>query len=225
VQSVSTSQARAVKGRAGHGCLAKPVATAVTYLAVAFALTIGATGANAGQAYSDSSPASINDYMKTNPDLPSAYDLPLLGIEVKNGQSTLKNHHNFDGVEILAVLPRSPGAAAGLQGERQQLQVALTVGLLAASMFFPPAMLGVAVLGSSGLGKSEEFIIAVDGERTQDVTELGEALDKAETGEVVYLTVVRNGRRKQLSVALPGQTPVNEKLLMRRGRQNNGMSE
>jgi S1-C subfamily serine protease len=212
VRSVSTSQAPAGRAsRTGHACLAKPIATAVTYLAVALTLTISATAANAAQAYSDSSPASIDDYMKTNPDFPNAYDCPWLGIEVKNGESTLKNRRSFDGVEILAVLPRSPGADAGLQGERLQVQAALTVGLFAASMFFPPALLGAALLGSTGLGKSQEFIIAVDGDRTHDVTELREALDKAETGEVVYLTVVRDGERNQIPVALPGQTPVNEK--------------
>jgi S1-C subfamily serine protease len=219
MQSVNSLLAPAAEGNeAAHARLAKPIATAVTCLAVTLALTISAAAANADQRYSDASPASIDDYMKTNPEFPNAYGFPWLGIEVKNGESTLKNRHSFEGVEILTVLPHSPGAAAGLQGEQQQVQAALMVGLLAASMFFPPAMIGVAVLGSSGLGKSQEFIIAVDGKRTHDVIELGEAFDKAETGEVVYLTVVRDGKRKQFPVALPGPTPLSEKLLMQDGR-------
>jgi S1-C subfamily serine protease len=66
-------------------------------------------------------------------------------------------------------------------------------------------MLGVAVLESSGIGKSQEFIIAVDGERTRDVTDFGAALNQADPGEVVYLTIVSDGQRKQVPVALPNQ--------------------
>jgi S1-C subfamily serine protease len=172
-------------------------------LALALTLTIGATAANAGQGYSPSSPASIDDYMKTSPEFPGAYDFRWLGIQVKNGEGTISGRHGFDGVEILAVLPRGPAAAAGLHGERQQVQAALTLGLLAASLFFPPAMLGIAVLGSTGLGKSQELIIAVDRARIHDVSDFGAALDQVQPGEVVYLTVVGGGQRKQISIALP----------------------
>ncbi len=94
---------------------------------------------------------------------------------------------------------------AGLQGERQQLQAVLTVGLLVASLFFPPAMLGVAALGASGVGQSHELIIAVDGERTHNINDFGAALDRAEPGEAVYLTVVSGGQRKQILMALPNE--------------------
>ena len=54
-------------------------------------------------------------------------------------------------------------------------------------------MMGVMAL--SGLGESHQTIIAVDGDRTRDVTDFEEAIEKAEAGEVVYLTVVSGGRR------------------------------
>jgi hypothetical protein len=111
------------------------VATAISYLLVLL-LTIGPTTANAGQFFSDGGPASIDDYLRTNPDFPNAYEFSWLGIEVKVREGTFKNRDRFEGVEVSSVLPGGPGAAAGLRGERPQVQAALTVGLLAASLFF-----------------------------------------------------------------------------------------
>jgi S1-C subfamily serine protease len=108
-------------------------------------------------------------------------------------------------VEVLSAIPSGPGAAAGLQGRRQGVQTALTVGILAGAVFFPPAMLGMIALQQSGIGVSRELIIAVDGQRTRDVSDFGEAIEKAEAGEVVYLTVLSDGQREQLRVELPGQ--------------------
>jgi hypothetical protein len=48
---------------------------------------------------------------------------------------------------------------------------------------FPPAMLGMIALQQSGIGISRELIIAVDGQRTRDVTDFGEAIEKAEAAK------------------------------------------
>jgi S1-C subfamily serine protease len=70
-------------------------------------------------------------------------------------------------------------------------------------------MLGMMALQQSGFGSSHELIIAVDAQRTRDVTDLGDALTKAQAGEIVYLTVVSGGEREQIPVELPvGQIPV-----------------
>jgi S1-C subfamily serine protease len=47
------------------------------------------------------------------------------------------------------------------------------------------------------------LIIAVDGQRTRDVTDFRDAIAKAKAGEIVYLTIVSGGRREQISVELP----------------------
>ena len=80
---------------------------------------------------------------------------------------------------------------------------ALFIGMVAGAALFPPAMM--AVMALSKIGEPHETIIAVDGERTRDVTDFEEAIEKADAGEVVYLTVVRSGRREQIRVALPVQ--------------------
>jgi len=181
------------------------VQTIAAALIAAIVLSAGATMATAGQSVLEPSPGSANDYSKNNPDSANACEIPLLGIEVNNGADSLKGGHPVSGVEVLSAMPSGPGAAAGLQGRREGIQTALTVGILAGAVFFPPAMLGVMALQQSGIGQSRELIIAVDGQRTRDVTDFGEAIEKAEAGEVVYLTVLSRGQREQLRVELPGQ--------------------
>jgi S1-C subfamily serine protease len=144
-------------------------------------------------------------YVRSNPDFADTYESSLLGIAVKSGTGALEHGRLVSGVEILTVIPGSPGGAAGLQGCRPGVfrTTALIVGILASAAFFPPAMMGAMAL--SEIGQSHETIIAVDGERTRDIADFEEAIEKAEAGEVVYLTVVRGGRREQIRVALPLQ--------------------
>lgn len=170
--------------------------------------------ATAGQTASEPGLGSAEDYMQSNPDLyaqsnpdfTDTYVSPRLGIAVRNGTGMLEHARLVSGVEILTVIPGSRGAAAGLQGRHHMgalVQTALIVGILAAAAFFPPALFGVMAL--SGVGEAHETIIAVDGERTRDLTDFEEAIEKAKAGEVVYLTVVSGGRREQIRVALPVQ--------------------
>jgi len=179
--------------------------TVVGCLMATITFGAGARMAAAGQTVSEQSLGSADDYVKSTPNFANAYEIPLLGIEVNNGADNLKGGYPVSGVEILTAISGGPGAAAGLQGRRQGVQAALTVGILAGAIFFPPAMLGVMALQNSGIGASRELIIAVDGQRTRDVTDFGEAIEKAEAGEVVYLTIVSGGRREQIRVELPGQ--------------------
>ena len=188
---------------------AAAVRTMAALLIEAIVLGGGAPIATAGQAVSGQSLGSADEYVKGTPDFGNAYEVPLLGIEVNNGADRLKNGRPVSGVEVLTAVPSGAGAAAGLQGRHQGVQTALTVGILAGAVFFPPAMLGMMALQQSGIGASHELIIAVDGQRTRDVSDFGDAIAKAEGGEIVYLTVVSGGRREQIPVELPvGRIPI-----------------
>ena len=94
--------------------------------------------ATAGQSVLEPGLGSVNDYVKYTPDSPNAYEIPLLGIEVNNGAGSLKCGRPVSGVEVLSTIPSGPGAAAGLQGRREGVQTALTVGILAGAVFFRP---------------------------------------------------------------------------------------
>jgi S1-C subfamily serine protease len=70
---------------------------------------------------------------------------------------------------------------------------------------FPPAMFVAILAQQSEVGESHDLIIAVDGERTRNTVDLQDALDRVHDGEIVYLDVIRAGRRQHIAVRLPGE--------------------
>jgi S1-C subfamily serine protease len=179
------------------------------WLIAAIMFAIGASAATAGQTTSGPDLGSTHDYMQANPgpyvqgDPSAAYEIPFLGIAVHSETVELEHDRVARGVEIVTVVPGSPAGTAGLQGSSPTTvrSMVLFIGMVAGAALFPPAMLGVMAL--SKIGEPHQAIIAVDGERTRNVTEFEAAIEKADAGEVVYFTVVSRGRRKQIRVTLP----------------------
>jgi S1-C subfamily serine protease len=146
---------------------------------------------------------SANDYEQSRPASASGYEAPLMGMEARSGWGELKVDQRLSGVEILTVSPDGPSAAAGIRSRRAVVRTALTIALSAGALFFPPAIVGVMAIQQSGLGESHDLIIAVDGQRTRNLDDFMRAIGEAEPGEIVYLTVVSEGRRNQVRVELP----------------------
>lgn len=177
--------------------------TMAAVLMTGIVLGASASTARGDETYTGPALGSTEQYMNSTPEFSDSHEVPLLGIEVDNGMDRLKDGHPVSGVEIITAFPNSPAAAAGLQGRSVKVQAVMTLGLIAGSMFFPPAMFAVMAVQQSGIGQSHQLIIAVDGQRTRDLFDLGQALQETKAGEIVYLTVVSGGRRAQVRVALP----------------------
>ena len=200
-----------IRGRGGSFSKLVAIWTIAGWLMAGIVFAAGGTTATASQTASGQGLGSTRDYLQSNSDSyvqsnpAGTYESPLLGIAVTSGTVGLEYGRVVSGVEILTVIPGSAGGVAGLQGSSPGVfrTTALVIGMVAGAALFPPAMLGVMAL--SKIGEPHETIIAVDGERTRDVTEFEEAIEKADAGEVVYLTVVSSGRREQIRVALPVQ--------------------
>ena len=92
----------------------------------------------------------------------------------------------------------------GLRCKNDTIPELLTVGLVAGSEFFPPALFAVFVIPQSGIGESYDLIMAVDGRRTHDTNELIDALSDVVggDGEPAYLVIVRRGKRQNVVVKL-----------------------
>jgi S1-C subfamily serine protease len=144
----------------------------------------------------------LDQYVRNSPDSDSrASEVTTLGISVMNGAAQLEGGQ-VKGIRICSVLPGTGAAIAGLRSEQAAVAAVLTVGFLMAGMLFPPAALGAIIVNDAGIGESYDLIIATDGQRTHNVQELRQALAGATSGELVYLVLIRAGRRYNVVVTL-----------------------
>ena len=185
-----------------------PVTIAVLAVSAAEVTVAAAGSANQTQTQSQAL-GSVKDYVNGDPNAVGENEdqVSALGIEVANGESKLTRGPSVTGIKVISVDPNGPAAMAGLQSERMIGRTALTAALAVGGMVFPPAMF-IAILVSQGdVGESHDLIIAVDGERTRNIADLQDALSREDGGEIVYLVVVRAGRRDCVAVHLPGELP------------------
>jgi S1-C subfamily serine protease len=167
------------------------------------------TGGAAGSANQSQALGSVKDYVSGDPYAVGENEDQVsgLGIEVANGESKLIRGPSVTGIKVISVDPKGPAAKAGLQSERMIGRTALTAALAVGGMVFPPAIFMAILVSQGDVGESHDLIIAVDGERTRNVADLQDALSREGGGEIVYLVVVRGGRRECVSVRLPGELP------------------
>lgn len=126
-----------------------------------------------------------------------------LGFEVREDQRRLKNGGEAQGLLVMEVIAGSPAARAGLHGYHQTVRTALETAAVAGAIFFPPAVLLVPVVDQVRLGESYDLIIGVDGSRVTNFLDFQDRLRDLQAGEIVYLSVLRNGERKQIQVPVP----------------------
>jgi S1-C subfamily serine protease len=103
------------------------------------------------------------------------YVRPALGIQVDERLNQLVTRQvGVKGVAILRVIPGSPAAAAGLQGAREENETIVP----------------------------GDVILAVDGDSVDSVPRLLARLDEHRVGDVVRLTILRDGQKREVKVAL-----------------------
>jgi S1-C subfamily serine protease len=182
------------------------VLIAIVAPAVSAAEVIGAAGGSANQSQAL---GSVKDYVTGDPYAVGENEdqVSALRIEVANRESKLTRGPSVTGIKVISVDPDGPAAIAGLQSERMMARTALTAALAVGGVVFPPAMFVAMLAQQSDVGESHDLIIAVDGERTRNIVDLQDALDRVHHGEIVYLVVVRAGRRQHVAVRLPGELP------------------
>jgi len=126
-----------------------------------------------------------------------------IGLELREARRTLKSGEEADGLLITEVTKGSPAAIAGLHAYSRGVHNALTGAMIAAALVFPPAIIGVPLLDYAEVGESYDLIIGVDGVRVTDFLDFQDRMRDLKPGEIVYLSVVRDGRRHQFRVNVP----------------------
>ncbi len=126
-----------------------------------------------------------------------------IGVQLRETRRKLKGGEEADGLLVVKVVRNSPAAKAGLKPYHRIAQNMLTGATIAAAMVFPPAILILPVLDYTQLGESYDMIIGVDGARVTNFIDFEERMRGVQPGQLVYLSVVRNGRRIQVEVSMP----------------------
>lgn len=126
-----------------------------------------------------------------------------LGIEVREARRKLKSGRAADGLLVVGVAGGSPAAKAGLRPHRQTVRDVLEVASVAAALVFPPAMIAVPIFEQVHIGETYDLIIAVDGSRVTNFLDFEDRMRDVQPGEIVYLSLIRDGNRVQVPVHVP----------------------
>jgi hypothetical protein len=130
-------------------------------------------------------------------------DTSPIGLELREDRRKLSGGGQADGLLIVKVHRGSPAADAGLHAYSTAGHSVLEGAAVAVALFFPPAVLAVAVLDQTHIGESYDLIIGVDGKRVTNFLDFEDELRDIKPNDVVYLSVVRNGKRMQIAVHVP----------------------
>ena len=144
---------------------------------------------------------SLRDY-----DSGGALSTPI-GMELVEDRRTLSSGEEADGLLVIAVAKDSPAAEAGLHAYSNTRHDMITGLAIGAAMFFPPAILLIPALDYAAVGQSYDLIIGVDGSRVRNFLDFEDRIRNIQPGEMIYLSVVRDGKRVQLTVSLPPAPP------------------
>ncbi|HVN28384.1 MAG TPA: PDZ domain-containing protein [Candidatus Binataceae bacterium] len=151
---------------------------------------------------------SIEDYVGKAPGIAEASLVSRVGLVIIEGEARLASGQKLAGLQVIAVEQPSAADDAGIKSEGVSAltaaeQLGVGIAVIGAMLAFPPALFGAAMVPRLNWKKSHDVIVAVDSERTRNICELEASLRKARAGDPIYLTLIREGRRKQVRVAAP----------------------
>jgi PDZ domain len=126
-----------------------------------------------------------------------------IGVDLREARRRLDSGEEADGLLVMDVASGSPAARAGLHGFHRTTHNVLTGAALAAAMVFPPAILVIPALDYAQVGESYDMIIGVDGVRVTNLLDFQDRMRDLQPGELVYLSVVRDGKRIQFRIPVP----------------------
>jgi hypothetical protein len=125
-----------------------------------------------------------------------------LGMNLREDRRSLSSGQEADGLLVTGVKQGSAAADAGLHPYNATKHNMMTGVAMMGAMVFPPAILLVPALDYSAVGETYDLIIAVDGARVRNFLDFQDRTRDLQPGEILYLSVVRNGKRLQMKLLL-----------------------
>jgi S1-C subfamily serine protease len=78
----------------------------------------------------------------------------------------------------------------------------LGASVVSGAMVFPPAIGALSIVERGRTGESFDLIIGVDGQRIRYIPHFQAAISNLRDGDVIYLTLVRDGKRLQMPMRI-----------------------
>jgi hypothetical protein len=130
------------------------------------------------------------------------------GMNLREARRSLKSGEEADGLLITTIEKGSPAAAAGLHPYNHVVHDALAGAAVVGSLmpFGQAAILLIPALDIMQVGESYDMIIGVDGSRVTNFLDYQDRMRDLQPGEIVYLSVVRNGKRLQVTLPVTAAT-------------------
>ena len=126
------------------------------------------------------------------------------GMQLREARRTLKSGEEADGLLVTAVEKGSPAAAVGLRAYKHNVHDALTAAAMVGAVFSGGlAVVVIPALDYMQVGESYDLIIGVDGSRVTNFLDFQDRMRDLQPGEVIYLSVVRDGKRLQVTMLVP----------------------
>ena len=131
-----------------------------------------------------------------------------IGVELCEGSRKLAGGGDVEGLMVLEVVKGSPAATAGLHPYTHNGKSALRGAALAAMMTPLPfvsviGFVAMPLIEYSHVGESYDMIIGVDGSRVTNYLDFEDRMHDVRPGEIIYLSILRDGKRSQIKVFLP----------------------
>ena len=130
------------------------------------------------------------------------------GMQLREAKRTLKSGEDADGLLITTVQKGGPAATAGLHPYNHTVHDALAGAAIAASLvpFGQAAILLIPAMDMMQVGESYDMIIGVDGSRVTNFLDFQDRMHDLQPGEIIYLSIVRNGKRIQVTLPVTADT-------------------
>ena len=126
-----------------------------------------------------------------------------LGMRLREDRRSLKTGEEADGLLVSGLIKNSPAAEAGLHAYNAAGHNMMTGVAIAGAMIFPPAILLVPALDYTSIGETYDLIIGIDGARVRNFLDYQDRTRDLIPGEMIYLSVIRDGKRVQLTMTVP----------------------
>lgn len=129
------------------------------------------------------------------------------GMQLREAKRTLKSGEDADGLLITSVAKGSPAAGAGLRAYSHSVHDALAAAAMVGAVFSGGlSVVVIPALDYMQVGESYDMIIGVDGSRVTNFLDFQDRMRDLQPGELIYLSVLRDGKRLQVTMPVTAET-------------------